>query len=132
MTTGIQVDQITSITKTLNGALNTWHDTGIYGSDIGANGSYMIQIYNNVQQSGVSNYSMYWTGTMSWYYLGTNSVNTSEIYLNSAGHYRGMDLELRTISNQTGTTNPYMSIQFRSNQTLTNHPNFIFKFRRLM
>ena len=132
MSAGIQVDQITSITKTLNGALNTWHDTGIYGSDIGANGSYMIQIYNNVQQSGVSNYAMYWTGTMSWYYTGTNSVNTSEIYLNSAGHYRGMDLELRTISNTTGTTNPYMSIQFRSNQTLTNHPNFIFKFRRLM
>ena len=132
MTAGIQVDQITSYTKTLNGAANTWHDTGIDGSDLGSNGSYMIQVYNNVQQSGVSNYAMYWTGTMSWYYTGTNSVNTSEIYLNSAGHYRGMDLELRTISSPNNASPPSMRIQFKSNQTLTNHPNFIFKFRRLI
>jgi hypothetical protein len=131
MTAGIQVDQITSISSSLSGAAGSWHETGIDGTDIGNSGSYMIQVYSNTQGAGASNYSMYWTGTMSWYYAGTNSVNTSEIYLNSAGHYRGMDLELRTISSLNNATPPSMRIQFKSNQTLTGHA-VVFKFRRLM
>jgi hypothetical protein len=131
MTAGIQVDQTTSISSSLSGAAGSWHETGIDGTDIGNNGSYMVQVYSNTQGAGASNYSMYWTGTMSWYALGTNSGNTSEIYLNSAGHYRGMDLELRTISSANSATPPSMRIQFKSNQTLTGHA-VVFKFRRLM
>ncbi len=131
MTAGVQVDQTTSISLSLSGAAGSWHETGIDGTDIGNNGSYMIQVYSNTQGAGASNYSMYWTGTMSWYAFGTNSVNTSEIYLNSAGHYRGMDLELRTISSPNSATPPSMRIQFKSNQTLTGHA-VVFKFRSLM
>ena len=131
MTAGVQVDQITSISVSLSGAAGSWHETGIDGTDIGSNGSYVIQVYSNTQGAGASNYSMYWTGVMSWYYTATNSVNTSEIYLNSAGHYRGMDLELRTISSPNSATPPSMRIQFKSNQTLTGHA-VVFKFRRLM
>lgn len=131
MTAGIQVDQTTSISLSLSGAAGSWHETGIDGTDIGNSGSYMIQVYSNTQGAGASNYSMYWTGTMSWYAFGTNSGNTSEIYLNSAGHYRGMDLELRTISSANSATPPSMRIQFKSNQTLTGHA-VVFKFRRLM
>ncbi|MGY8866838.1 MAG: hypothetical protein ACKVJK_14670, partial [Methylophagaceae bacterium] len=132
MTAGIQVDQTTLITKTLTGAAGSWHDTGIDGTDIGANGSYIIQIYSNTQGGGASNYAMYWTGVMSWYYTGTNSSNTSEIYLNSAGHYRGMDLELRTISSPTLATPDRMKLQWKSNETLTNMANWYFRFRRLI
>ena len=131
MTAGVQVDQTTSISVSLSGAAGSWHETGIDGTDIGNNGSYVIQVYGNTQGAGASNYSMYWTGTMSWYAFGTNSGNTSEIYLNSAGHYRGMDLELRTISSANSATPPSMRIQFKSNQTLTGHA-VVFKFRRLM
>ena len=131
MTAGVQVDQTTSISSSLSGAAGSWHETGIDGTDIGNNGSYVIQVYGNTQGAGASNYSMYWTGTMSWYAFGTNSGNTSEIYLNSAGHYRGMDLELRTISSANSATPPSMRIQFKSNQTLTGHA-VVFKFRRLM
>ena len=114
MTAGVQVDQITSISVSLSGAAGSWHETGIDGTDIGSNGSYVIHVYSNTQGAGASNYSMYWTGVMSWYYTATNSVNTSEIYLNSAGHYRGMDLELRTISSPNSATPPSMRIQFKS------------------
>ena len=131
MTAGIQVDQTTSISVSLSGAAGSWNETGIDGTDIGNSGSYMVQVYGNTQSAGASNYSMYWTGTMSWYAFGTNSGNTSEIYLNSAGHYRGMDLELRTISSANSATPPSMRIQFKSNQTLTGHA-VVFKFRRLM
>jgi hypothetical protein len=131
MTAGIQVDQTTSISVSLNGPAGSWNETGIDGTDIGNNGSYVIQVYSNTQGAGASNYSMYWTGTMSWYAFGTNSSNTSEIYLNSAGHYRGMDLELRTISSGNGNVPPSMRINFKSNQTLSGHA-VVFKFRRLM
>jgi hypothetical protein len=131
MTAGVQVDQTTSISVSLSGAAGSWNETGIDGTDIGSNGSYVIQVYSNTQGAGASNYSMYWTGTMSWYAFGTNSGNTSEIYLNSAGHYRGMDLELRTISSGNGNNPPSMRINFKSNQTLTGHA-VVFKFRRLM
>jgi hypothetical protein len=131
MTAGVQVDQTTSISVSLNGPAGSWNETGIDGTDIGNNGSYVIQVYSNTQGAGASNYSMYWTGTMSWYAFGTNSSNTSEIYLNSAGHYRGMDLELRTISSGNGNVPPSMRINFKSNQTLSGHA-VVFKFRRLM
>jgi hypothetical protein len=131
MTAGVQVDQTTSISVFLSGTAGSWNETGIDGTDIGSNGSYVIQVYSNTQGAGASNYSMYWTGTMSWYAFGTNSGNTSEIYLNSAGHYRGMDLELRTISSGNGNVPPSMRINFKSNQTLTGHA-VVFKFRRLM
>jgi hypothetical protein len=121
MTAGVQVDQTTSISVSLNGPAGSWNETGIDGTDIGNNGSYVIQVYSNTQGAGASNYSMYWTGTMSWYAFGTNSSNTSEIYLNSAGHYRGMDLELRTISSGNGNVPPSMRINFKSNQTLSGH-----------
>jgi len=132
MTSGAQTDQIISITKTLNGGANAWHDTGIYGSAIPNNGSFIVQVYNNVQQSGVSNYAVYWTGIMSWYYTTTNSIDISEIHVNSAGHYRGMSLELRTISSQVSASPNNMRLQFKSNQTLSNHPSFVFSFRRLI
>ena len=133
MTAGVQVDQITSYTKTLTGTANTWRPTGIDYNDIGNNGSYLVQVFNDDHSgAGPANYSWYWTGTMSWYYGGTNNATTSEIYLNGCGHHTDIVFELRTKVNYNNAANPYAELEWKSATSFVDSPNWIFKFRRLM
>jgi len=133
MTAGVQVDQITSYTKTLTGTANTWRPTGIDYNDIGNSGSYLVQVFNDDHSgAGPSNYSWFWTGTMSWYYGLTNNATTSEIYLNGCGHHTNIVFELRTKVNYNNAANPYAELEWKSATSFVDSPNWIFKFRRLM
>ena len=133
MSAGIQVDQTTAYTKTLTGTSGTWRPTGIDGTDLGNTGSYLVQVYNN-DHSGVgpANYSWYWTGTMSWYAGATNNNVTSEIYLNGCGHHTNLTFELRTKVNYNSAAIPYPELEWKSNTTFTNSPDWLFTFRRLL
>ena len=133
MTAGVQVDQITSYTKALNGTANTWRSTGIDYTDISNSGSYLVQVYNNDHSgAGPSNYTWFWTGTMSWFASGTNNATTSEIYLNGCGHHTNIVFELRTKVNYNNAPTPYSELEWKSNTSFVNSPNWIFKFRRLI
>ena len=132
--TSVYIDTIQTINKTLSITGATWTNTGIQGTDIGANGSYMIQVYSNAHGStGGAWYSMYWTGVMSWYKDSANGIDASEIYLNFSGHaLNGNVLQLRTVQHiNTGTPANLMSLEIKTVNTLTNAP-ISFRFRRLM
>ena len=132
--TSVYIDTIQTINKTLSITGATWTNTGIEGTDIGANGSYMIQVYSNAfGATGGAWYSMYWTGVMSWYKDSTNGVNVSEIYLNFSGHALNSNvLQLRTVQHTSGGSPAnLMSLQIKTVNTLTNAP-ISFRFRRLM
>ena len=133
MTAGVQVDQTTSITKTLTGTANVWRPTGIDGTDIPSTGSYLLQVFSDDHSgAGPANYSWFWTGTMSWYAGPTNNNVTSEIYLNGCGHHTNMVLELRTKVNYNSATIPFPELEWKSGTSFVNSPGWIFKFRRLM
>ena len=76
-TSGTNIDQIKSFTKSLSFANTTWTDTTISGNDL-VTGSYIVQIYSDEQASNM-NYNEYYTGFMLWYDSSTNSTETSEI-----------------------------------------------------
>ena len=132
--TSVYIDTIQTINKTLSITGATWTNTGIEGTDIGANGSYMIQVYSNAHGStGGAWYSMYWTGVMSWYKDSANGINASEIYLNFSGHALNSNvLQLRTVQHtSSGSPANKMSLEIKTVNTLTNAP-ISFRFRRLM
>jgi hypothetical protein len=132
--TSVYIDTIQTIDKTLSITGGVWTNTGIEGTDIGANGSYMIQVYSNAHgTTGGAWYSMYWTGVMSWYKDSSNGINASEIYLNFSGHALNNNvLQLRTLQHtSSGTPANLMSLQIKTSNTLTNAP-ISFRFRRLM
>jgi hypothetical protein len=133
MSAGIQVDQTTAYTKTLTGTSGTWRPTGIDGTDLASTGSYLVQVYSN-DHSGVgpANYSWYWTGTMSWYASATNNNVTSEIYLNGCGHHTNLTFELRTKVNYNSAAIPYPELEWKSNTSFVDSPNWLFTFRRLL
>ena len=132
--TSVYIDTIQTIDKTLSITGGVWTNTGIEGTDIGANGSYMIQVYSNAHgTTGGAWYSMYWTGVMSWYKDSSNGINASEIYLNFSGHALNSNvLQLRTVQHtSSGTPANLMSLEIKTSNTLTNAP-ISFRFRRLM
>ena len=132
--TSVYIDTIQTIDKTLSTTAGIWTNTGIEGTDIGANGSYMIQVYSNAHgTTGGAWYSMYWTGVMSWYKDASNGINASEIYLNFSGHALNSNvLQLRTVQHtSSGTPANLMSLEIKTSNTLTNAP-ISFRFRRLM
>jgi len=133
MSAGIQVDQTTAYTKTLTGTSGTWRPTGIDGTDLASTGSYLVQVYSN-DHSGVgpANYTWYWTGTMSWYAGATNNNVTSEIYLNGCGHHTNLTFELRTKVNYNSAAIPYPELEWKSNTSFVDSPNWLFTFRRLL
>ena len=69
---------------------------------------------------------------MSWYASATNSTVTSEIYLNGCGHYTNILFYLRTKVNLNSAAIPYPELEWKSNTTFTNSPNWLFTFRRLL
>jgi hypothetical protein len=132
--TSVYIDTIQTINKTLSITGATWTNTGIQGTDIAANGSYMIQVYSNAfGATGGAWYTMFWTGVMTWYKDSTNGINASEIYLNFSGHALNSNvLQLRTVQHTvSGSPANLMSLEIKTVNTLTNAP-ISFRFRRLM
>ena len=69
---------------------------------------------------------------MSWYVGGTNNNVTSEIYLQGCGHHTNMVLELRTKVNYNSAGIPFAELEWKSNTSFVNSPNWYFRFRRLI
>ena len=133
-TSGTNIDQITSITKTL-GVNVSWMDTGIKGTDL-VTGSYIVQIENHSDPSGggtTRNYNEYYTGFMSWYSEsnGTNDTDASEIILHAAGHATEDNHIYLRVLRQLNNADLKLQIRRdfdRSNQSV----DYKFKFRRMM
>ena len=130
---GTNIDQITSITKTL-GVTVSWMDTGIKGTDL-VTGSYIVQIENHSDPSGGTyrNYNEYYTGFMSWYSEsnGTNDTDASEIILHAAGHATEDNHIYLRVLRQLG--NADLKLQIRRDFDRSGQPvGYKFKFRRMM
>ncbi len=120
-------DTVTSITKSLT-VTTAWMDTGITGTNIPANGSYVVQmLVNNGTTAGQHN--EYYTGVMSWYKDSTNSTDSDEIILHKAGHAsNGRMVYLRTIRQANGV----LKLQIAASTAFTGATSIAFKFRRLI
>ena len=128
-TSGSNIDQITEITKSLQLTADTWTDTGISGTDIGANGVYILYMLVDDYNVGGGHYSEIYSATMSWRASNTNSTLTDEIYLHRAGHAPNSGvIQLRTVR-QSGSV---MKLQIKSNSTYSAADNIVFKFRRMI
>ena len=128
VTSGSNVDQITSFTKSLSFTDTAWKDTSISGTDL-VTGSYMVQIYSN-EQAGNMNYHEYYTGFMSWYDGSTNSTESSEIILHAAGEKPQSNHIYLRVLRQSG--NASLKLQMRRDIATNANINYIFKFRRMM
>jgi hypothetical protein len=131
-TSGTEIDQIKSITRSLTLTTN-WQDTGISYTDL-STGTYLIQLFANDTGAGGSNSNEYYSGTMSWYAGSTNSsveLPTDEIVLHRAGAGGEAGLYLRTYrsSSMDGTN---LKLQMYSNSDNPSASNYVFKFRRMM
>jgi hypothetical protein len=131
-TSGTEIDQIKSITKSLT--LSTdWQDTGISHTDL-STGTYMVQLFANDAGAGGTNTNEYYSGTMTWYAGSTDSSSelpTDEIQLHRAGASGEAGLYLRTYrSSALDGTN--LKLQIYSNSNNPSASNYVFKFRRMM
>ena len=127
---GTNIDQITSITKTL-GVTVSWMDTGISGTNL-VTGSYIVQIEDHSDPSGGSNrnYDEYYTGFMSWWSSSTNDTDASEIILHAAGHAtEDNHIYLRVLRQMSGV----LKLQIRRDFDRSGQPvDYKFKFRRMI
>jgi len=131
-TAGTEIDQITTLTKSLTLSTN-WQDTGISYTNL-ATGTYLIQMFANDSGAGGNNSNEYYSGTMSWYAGATNSsaeLPTDEIQLHRAGASGDAGLYLRTYRSATidGTN---LKLQIYSNSANNSASNYVFKFRRML
>ena len=128
MTTGTEIDQIKSFSKTLSPTLNTWFDTGISGTDL-STGIYLLSLIIDDNSNGGSHYNETYTGTVSWYSGTTNSTDSDEIQLHRSGENPNSGtIYLRTIRTLSNGT---LKLQIYSNKSITSY-TYVFKFRRFM
>lgn len=130
-TTSNITNEIISIQKTLT-VSNEWIDTGITSSDCStmATGTYAVQLsgFNN---GILGQWGDIYSGVMSWYVGGTNSGDSDEILLHSAGHAtNGQHIFLRTI--RTSNTTGLFKLQIKGSATNSTASTVTFKFRRLI
>ena len=128
MSSGTDIDQLTESSQSLT-ITTDWQDTGIAGSTL-ATGTYIVQLYANDYSVGGGQYSVYYSGTMSWYGSATNDADfNSEIVLHRAGHAdNDKYLYLRTVTHASGT----LSLEIAGNYTATGASTYTFKFRRMI
>lgn len=105
-----------------------WQDTGIAGNSL-ETGTYVVQV-SGFNSSYTQLYSEIYSGVMSWYSGGTNSENSSEIFLHNAGHADNTNaVYLRTL--RTGG-NTSLKLQIACRVAATGTDTLTFKFRRLI
>lgn len=127
ISTTSNIDPIITITKSLK-VTSGWMDTGISGSNITENGSYIIQmLVNDGTNAGM--YQEHFTGTMSWFKDATNSTDSDEIVLHKAGHSSNNRMVyLRTIRQTSGV----LKLQIAASNDFIAATNIVFKFRKLI
>ena len=131
MSSGTTVDQLTTITKSLT-ITAAWMDTGIKATNL-ATGTYIVQIYNvSDHGSGGSNFEETYSGVMSWFAGNTNSTESTEIYMTSAGHAPNDNhIYLRVMRTVSADTNN-LKLQIRKDTSMSSAYTYTFKFRRMI
>jgi hypothetical protein len=138
LTSGTSVDQISEFGMSFRLVADTWTDTGIDGTDL-STGTYAMQVYVSDFGVGGQHYDEYYSATISWYAIGTNSTAVDEIPVHRAGHApNNGDIQFRT-QRASGSDSHDLMLQVKTNSGYTENLNnstsgkiMRFKFRRLM
>lgn len=120
-------NNLTTITKSLN-VTQAWMDTGITSTNLPANGTYIVQVQVNANDSTGTMYNCYSSGVMSWYKDGTNDTETDEIILHRSGHAYGKTIYLRTVMQSSGVLKLQIGASFGIGKAYT----YTFKFKRII
>ena len=120
-------NNLTTITKSLN-VTQAWMDTGITSTNLPANGTYIVQVQVNANDSTGNMYSCYSSGVMSWYKDGTNDTETDEIILHRSGHAYGKTIYLRTVMQSSGV----LKLQIGASAGIGAAYTYTFKFKRII
>lgn len=120
-------NNLTTITKSLN-VTQAWMDTGITSTNLPANGTYIVQVQVNANDSTGTMYNCYSSGVMSWYRDGTNDTDTDEIILHRSGHAYGKTIYLRTVMQSSGV----LKLQIGASAGIGAAYTYTFKFKRII
>ncbi len=120
-------NNLTTITKSLN-VTQAWMDTGITSTNLPANGTYIVQVQVNANDSTGTMYNCYSSGVMSWYKDGTNDTETDEIILHRSGHAYGKTIYLRTVMQNSGV----LKLQIGASSGIGKAYTYTFKFKRII
>lgn len=120
-------NNLTTITKSLN-VTQAWMDTGITSTNLPANGTYIVQVQVNANDSTGNMWGCYSSGVMSWYKDGTNDTETDEIILHRSGHAYGKTIYLRTVMQSSGV----LKLQIGASSGIGKAYTYTFKFKRII
>lgn len=120
-------NNLITITKSLN-VTQAWMDTGITSTNLPANGTYIVQVQVNANDSTGTMYNCYSSGVMSWYKDGTNDTETDEIILHRSGHAYGKTIYLRTVMQSSGV----LKLQIGASSGIGKAYTYTFKFKRII
>lgn len=120
-------NNLTTITKSLN-VTQAWMDTGITSTNLPANGTYIVQVQVNANDSTGTMYNCYSSGVMSWYKDGTNDTETDEIILHRSGQAYGKTIYLRTVMQSSGV----LKLQIGASSGIGKAYTYTFKFKRII
>lgn len=120
-------NNLTTITKSLN-VTQAWMDTGITSTNLPANGTYIVQVQVNANDSTGTMYNCYSSGVMSWYKDDTNDTETDEIILHRSGHAYGKTIYLRTVMQSSGV----LKLQIGASSGIGKAYTYTFKFKRII
>ena len=137
---GVYVDRYLVYTLNISLIASTWVDTGIYSNSgsyqLGASGTYAVQIYSDSHAGEPYWYSAYWSGIMSWHQGSVNQNAVFEIPLTQAAHStNNRPLELRiqnTLGSGPGTPTNNARLEVKTTAAGTNTVSLSFRFRRLI
>jgi hypothetical protein len=137
---GVYIDRYLAYTINISLIAFNWVDTGIYSNSgsyqLGASGTYAVQIYSDSHSGEPYWYSAWWSGIMSWHQGSVNQNSTFEIPLTTAAHStNGRTLELRiqnTLISGPGTPVNNARLEVRTTAAGTNSVSLFFRFRRLI
>ena len=120
-------NNLTTITKSLN-VTQAWMDTGITSTNLPANGTYIVQVQVNANDSTGTMYNCYSSGVMSWYKDNTDDTETDEIILHRSGHAYGKTIYLRTVMQSSGV----LKLQIGASAGIGAAYTYTFKFKRII
>ena len=119
---------IVTIQKSLK-LTTDWMDTGIAGDNL-SSGSYIVKI-SGLTTNSTGFYGEIFSGIMTWYDGETNSSESDEIPLHSAGHAQnGNKVYLRTSRRNRGNGNLHLQISAKYAGTAAD--TITFKFRKMI
>ena len=137
---GVYIDRYLAYTINISLIAFNWVDTGIYSNSgsyqLGASGTYAVQIYSDSHAGEPYWYNAYWSGIMSWYQGSVNQNAVFEIPLTQAAHStNNRPLELRiqnTLGSGPGTPTNNARLEVKTTAAGTNSVSLFFRFRRLI